>query len=288
MKKILVPVDFSSHTEISCRYALGMATATDVTIILFHSFFDQVYFSDGGFSTGFESGVILTDEIIFNFYKQKEARLSDLAHNLKEFANEKGKSGIIVESMIESGDPEVQILNAIDNLQPDLIVMGSSGMGKKRFLSGSVAKRIIDHTSRPVMAIPAIKEFLGVDEILYMTSFDPSDAEVILKLFKLFEGININIHCLHLNINDSSEDAYTKMKELSLNTALQKLSDRTTFSVIPCTDSKGCLEGFIQGHEIRLIAFIPHKRNIFRNLIHQEITKEELFLTNIPILAVSP
>ena len=44
-----------------------------------------------------------------------------------------------------------------------MIVMGSSGMGKKSLLSGSVARRIMDHTHTPVFAIPNIENLPKIE-----------------------------------------------------------------------------------------------------------------------------
>ena len=82
--KILVPVDFSSHTKVFCSYAIYLAKLTGKDIILFHSFFDQIYSSDGGFATGFESGIMLTDEIILDFYRKKEIRLNEIAKEMRD------------------------------------------------------------------------------------------------------------------------------------------------------------------------------------------------------------
>ena len=136
MKKILVPVDFSPNTWISCDYARELALATGAEIILFHSFFEQIYFSDGGFATGFESGIMLTDEIILDFYRQKERQLEELTMELGKTDNGSINKPLEVSYIIESGDPEIQILNAIDKIKPDLVVMGSAGLGKKGCLSG--------------------------------------------------------------------------------------------------------------------------------------------------------
>jgi len=38
MKKILVPVDFSGHTEITCKYAMELAKAYSAEIHIFHTF----------------------------------------------------------------------------------------------------------------------------------------------------------------------------------------------------------------------------------------------------------
>jgi hypothetical protein len=37
---------------------------------------------------------------------------------------------------------------------------------------------------------------------------------------------------------------------------------------------------------VDLIAFIPHRRNVLQNLFYHGISKEDLFLTRIPIMAV--
>src|SRR5512145_2039625 len=127
MKKILVPVDFSKHTSVSSRYALQLAQVFGAEIILFHSFFDQFYYSDGGLSTGFESGLLMTDEIIMDFYKQKEMTLQELAKVLNSEIPKEKAGRIKISCRMESGNPEIQIINAINQLKPDMIVMGSGG-----------------------------------------------------------------------------------------------------------------------------------------------------------------
>ena len=49
MKKILVPVDFSDHTDITCTYALKFAEAYKAEVNLFHSYFDQIILTDTTF-----------------------------------------------------------------------------------------------------------------------------------------------------------------------------------------------------------------------------------------------
>ena len=286
MKKILVPVDFSKHTDISCEYAMSLAERTGAQIILFHSFFDQIYFSDGGFTTGFETGVMLTDEVVLDFYRQKEDRLKDLALRLGVNAKNKGGHEIHIDHEIESGDPQVQILMAIERIKPDLIVMGSGGIGKKRFLTGSIAKKVMDHAEVPVMAVPDPSQFSGISDILYLTGLDTSDAEMILKIDELFKEFNPAIHCLHLNLTKQEDESGKLMQALSLNPKLAPVREHCTFEVLKSDHTGDTLSSFLTSHNIHLIAFIPHRHNIFRKMFRQDLTKKDLFLTNLPILAV--
>jgi nucleotide-binding universal stress UspA family protein len=288
LKRILVPVDFSSHTDISCQYALSVAKATGAEIILFHSFFDQLYFSDGGLTTGFESGIMMTDEIILDFYKQKEIKLKGIAGELQAGMVQPGKSGVKVNCRMESGNPEVQIMNAIGNLKPDLIIMGSGGMGKKNLLSGSVARHIIDQAEIPVIAVPGLEQVPPLSHVVYMTTFDPADRDVILEIESLLSSFHIHIFCLHLLKDENAGTVDQKFRDLLENQDLNKLKGRISCHVLDHDHQEETLRIFLDEHAVDLIAFIPHKRNMFKNIFHKGITKEDLFLTRIPIMAIRP
>jgi len=284
--KILVPVDFSNHTMVSCRYAIYLAKSTGKDIILFHSFFDQIYFSDGGFATGFESGIMLTDEIILDFYKKKEIRLNEIAMEMRDTLKSHGSPAITVDCQMESGNPEVQILNAISRTEPDMIVMGSSGIGKKSLLSGSVARRIMDHTSTPVFAIPNIENLPEISQVGYMTNFDPADPDVITGMETLLSSLKIQVHCLHICQPGKETEAKAGMEKLSVKSSTHGKSPSMQFHVKPGHDPNEILQDFIKENRISILAFIPHKRNVFRSFNRQNLTKDDLFLTNIPILAI--
>jgi len=288
MKRILVPVDFSTHTNISCRYALQIAVASGAEIILFHSFFDQFYYSDGGMSTGFESGILMTDEIILDFYKQKEKKLHELAAALNSSLSEVKSAGVNISCLMESGNPEVQILSAIGQLSPDLIIMGSGGMGKKGLMAGSVARRIIDHTEIPVIAIPEQGKLPEIKNVAYMTTFDPDDIKVIANIEALLAPFSVKIFFLHLSQSDPDPEAQQNMDRLRENQALKTFEGRISFHLSAYYRDKEYLQNFMSENQISLIAFIPHKRNIFKNLFYQGITREDLFQTSIPIMAVRP
>lgn len=288
MKKILVPVDFSRHTNISCRYALQIARVCGSEIILFHSFFDQFYYSDGGITTGFESGIMMTDEIILDFYKKKEAMLHMLKDDLLSQPEEEGKSRVHVTCMMESGNPEIQIIRAINQVHPDLIVMGSGGMGRKGLMAGSVARRVIDHTTLPVIAIPEISEVPEIKNAAFMTTFSLEDPLAVKQLDSIMQSFGLNIICLHLSKDERDAEAASRMKHLSENSNLKSLEGRISFFIVKQDHGSEILQEFMARHNISLITFIPHQRNIFENLFYQGITREELFRVNLPMIALRP
>jgi nucleotide-binding universal stress UspA family protein len=289
MKRILVPVDFSPHTGTSCQYALKIAKATGAEIILFHSFFDQLYFSGSGFNSGgFESGIMLTDEITLDFHKQKETRLKELADELQSSLLKSGEPVVKIIYRMEIGDPEVQILQAAEQLDPDLIIMGSSGMGKKRLLSGSVARRIMNSAEIPVIAVPDLDEVPDIRNVVYMTNFNFADHNVIIRIEELLSPFHVNIFCLHLCDENGNAIAKQKMDNFASSQPLKTLEGRISFHLLDAENQQEGLRIFMEEHKADLVVFIPHKRNVLKNIVFHGLTKEDLFLTHIPILAVKP
>ena len=284
--KILVPVDFSENAAVSYKYAQAAAVQLQHDIILFHSFFDQIYFSDGGFVTGFESGIMLTDEIILDFYKQKELKLNEIVTGMREALKKEGHPEVSVTCQMESGDPEVQILNAIDRIKPQLIIMGSSGMGKKSLFAGSVARRVMDHANSPVIAVPNSDLSQRLSSVAYMTIFEPSDPIAISLIDEALSPLAIHISCVHVCISGDDSEAKAEMSSLSHRQFSIRPDTAISFNLIGSTGTESTLESFLQSHNIDLIAFIPHKRNIFKSLLRHNITRDDLFLTRIPILAI--
>jgi nucleotide-binding universal stress UspA family protein len=283
MKKILVPVDFSSHTGISCTYAAEMAAVTGAEVVLFHSFFEHIYFSDGGFATGFETGIMLTEDIIRTIYKEKQKGLQEIKSELEK----KASNPLSVNTIIESGEPQVQIALAVEKQQPDLIVMGSAGLGRKGFLSGSVCKHLIGIAGIPVLAIPDILNYKGMENILYVTELESGDVSALKGLSTLLSGFSPKLHCVHLDVGQKDKDSEAVMDRLRKDPELSVHLKKIDFKVIVCDSPKECLRNYIDAHHIQLIAFIPHRRNFFRIFSRQDLTKEDLFMTGLPILAIS-
>jgi len=82
MKKILVPVDFSNHTDISCRYALEFAKATGAEIKLFHTYFDQIIIADTSFPDTLDMSTIYNEELMKEIFRHAQHNMQELEEKL--------------------------------------------------------------------------------------------------------------------------------------------------------------------------------------------------------------
>lgn len=143
LKKILVPIDFSEHSEKALDWALSLAAPEKIPIIVFHVIPQP--------PTEWLTRVVAEE-------KKLEAELrADAERRLQEITVEKA---VPIETLVVwGGNPcdEICVLTARQGV--DLIVMGTHGRtGLKRMLVGSVAERVIRHAPCSVLAIRAHQE----------------------------------------------------------------------------------------------------------------------------------
>ena len=63
-------------------------------------------------------------------------------------------AGVTVKTLVKMGRPQERILETAEEMQADLIVMGSRGLGAlKQMLMGSVSQYILVHAKSPVLVI---------------------------------------------------------------------------------------------------------------------------------------
>ena len=141
MRKILVPVDFSSTSNTAFLYAREMAGCWEGELNLIHVL-----------DTDFLSGAVhITieplDESVAKWEKRAEEKLKATYHD-KEGLEFNG------EIHIRKGKPQEEILKLADELEVDMIVIGSHGrQGLERTIFGSVAEKVTRMSKVPTLVI---------------------------------------------------------------------------------------------------------------------------------------
>ena len=137
--RILVPVDGSKFSLQAVRLATRLARHCDSNLLLLHVLDATVVEQLQRFSDKSH------DEVRANMEKSAKGFLKDMSMEVSEW-------DIAVEIIFREGTPHEVILTEADNWGADLIVMGKLGKhGVSRILLGSVAERVIEFTSLPVM-----------------------------------------------------------------------------------------------------------------------------------------
>ncbi|MCP4040335.1 MAG: universal stress protein [Gammaproteobacteria bacterium] len=148
---ILVPVDFSPHSEAALLHAVEIAICLKVHIVALHVVHDP------GEMPGYYARMVK---------KKRLGKLEDFAKEmLDDFLQKvikdhpKIKELKAVETMLVVGLPIGRILQVVDKIKPRMVVMGSQGLtGLEHLLLGSKAEQLAQLCPIPVTIVKALNK----------------------------------------------------------------------------------------------------------------------------------
>lgn len=287
MKTILIPVDFSDNSIITCKYGIKMAgNDAPASLHLLHIYPDQLMIPDGSFPSGIDSDAFMNVQFIEELRQQSDKSMIALVKSVGDYLIDKQITNIKITHSISGGDPEWEIKNLCDEIKPDIIVMGTHGTGKKGFLEGSMAEKIMDHAVVPVIAVPESTKKCSIQNIMYASNGNDKDFGKIKLLFKLFERTPIQISVLHLVLDNKKEQGFNFIEDLKEAFSMDDSLAQIHFYVVDADDKHNALETFVEHQSIDIIAFISHKSNIFKSLFSNKLNKKDFFRLNLPMLAM--
>lgn len=143
LDRILVPVDFSAHSERAVNYAMTLANKFGAHVSLLHVVEDP--FVTGAWQS--EAFVPNIPELLDELITAAHTRLGELKKHL-------AAHGFVVETAVITGQPARAIVEQASAGRYDLIVMGTHGRtGFSHALMGSVAERVVQKAPCPVLTV---------------------------------------------------------------------------------------------------------------------------------------
>jgi nucleotide-binding universal stress UspA family protein len=177
LTRILVPVDFSVHSQKAMAYALALAArAGSASVHLMHVV-EPLPLSLVG-----DAGPAALPE-------QEVAAYCE--HELARLAYDRASPGLPISSAVHAGQPSAEIIAVAKEMRSDLVVISSHGRtGLEHLLLGSVAERVVREAPCPVLVVrEGEREFvetkgfgpapLRLRKILVSTDFSPRSEEAL-------------------------------------------------------------------------------------------------------------
>ncbi len=154
MKKILIALDYDPSAQSIAEKGYQLASAMNGSIILLHVVSDPTYYSSLNYSPimGFDSFSNL-DVVQTGAADSLKTAAQDYLDKTRVFLG-----GSNITSVIKEGDFGDGILEAAKETGADIIVMGThSRRGIDKILMGSVAEKVLHHSTIPLFIIPKKK-----------------------------------------------------------------------------------------------------------------------------------
>ncbi len=286
MKTILIPVDFSEGSLNSCKYAIRLVDEESFTFHLFHIYNDQVMVPDSSFPSGLDTDAFFNSDVILAMKVQAEQNMKSLFDEVSALLKAGGHSNIKLTFSLAGGDPQWEITETCEELHPDILIMGTRGQGKKGFLEGSMAEKIMGKAQIPVLAVPEDYQEFHFKNLLYPTNFNKLDIHTLQRVFHLFEHLPFVIHVCHFLLDGDNDKANVLMDELKKAFEKERLEGKIKFSLIPSENKEETLETFVRFNKIDLIAFLSEKKHLIKDLFKNELHKKDFFRLELPMLAL--
>lgn len=170
---ILVGVDFSDESQLAIDHAVNIARHSGARLVLLHV----------GVVPQPTPDVPASIQVTLSGYEQAlKEQLNEDRRRLGEIRERISGQGVEVAQMIIEDFPDQGICRAADELDADLVVIGSHGRtGVKRLLLGSVAERVVRLSDRNVLVArrSAGVGAGGYRKILVAMDFSPTAEEAL-------------------------------------------------------------------------------------------------------------
>jgi len=208
MKKIIVPIDFSKHSEYALKTAAKFAKKYNADLLALHML---------------EMSDIMLTTTEGEQYQKAVFFLKLAEQKFEAFLNKPYLQDVNVIPIVKHFKVFSEVNEVAKKENADLIIMGSHGAsGFKEFFVGSNTERVVRNAEIPVLVVKHETASSSFDQVLFATDFDEESVEPYLKATRLFEKLGSELTLLHVNLPNenfkSSVEIENKIAKF-LNTA---------------------------------------------------------------------
>jgi len=186
MKKIIVPIDFSKHSEYALEAASILAKKHKAEILALH----MLEMSD--------TMLTVTDgeqyqKAVF-FLRLAEQRFDDFLD--KDYLKDVSVTPIVKHFKVFSEVNEVAKEHNVD-----LIIMGSHGTsGLAEMLIGSNTEKVVRHSDIPVLVIKHNPILMDFETVVFACDFSEDAVKPYMNASKMFNKLDSKLHLLYVNL----------------------------------------------------------------------------------------
>lgn len=273
MKKILVPVDFSEHSEYALDVAAQLAKKYNASIVALHMM-------------GMSEAVLTRDdsnEVMEAMFYMKLAE-----KRFAEFLDRPYLEGLDVETTVQNFKVFKEMDRVAEEVGADLIVMGSHGAsGMKEVFVGSNTEKVVRTATVPVLVIKNKAGNFSVDKMVFASDFSLEYYPAYEKARDIAELFDCELKLLFVN----TPDGFRKTSDMEAR-AYQFLSggqqeDLDRFEKVVYYNDNTIEDGifsYSNRNQADMIAIPTHGRRGLAHFFTGSIGEEVVNHSDIPVI----
>ncbi len=247
MKKILIPVDFSKHSEYACVLATKIARESNSEIHLLH----MVELPTGIIDMGSGNSFSIPESMLY--IKKVEEKL----YNLKEKFFKDFPETI---HAIRFQNPFEGIRDYAKKVDADLIVMGSKGQtALKEILIGSNTEKTVRSMNIPVLVTKKKNDDFKFKKLAFASTFEKDEAKAFEAFLDFNSYFKSKIYLLKINTPQNFQNSTLSLEKVENFIEKYPVKDYN----ISIYNDKSVVEGvlnFAEENDIDVISIATHGR----------------------------
>lgn len=271
MKKLLVPIDFSNNADKATTAAKQIARKLNASLLFLHAYQPNIP------DMVDPSGINVLPAMSYELEQTFKGRL-------EEYVTAARTEGFEADSIWSVGGIQDVIFDAIEEQNPDLVVMGRTGTGG--FLDkliGSSTTTIALDAKCPVLIIPPQAEPISFKDVVYASQLEFEENDVLREVIPFVEQLDARFKILKVdaehqpNIQPDHQfiDQIKNEFGLSNNDFIFRDASSVVSGIEESSESLGA----------DLIIVSSRKRGFLEQfIINPSVTKKLILDTHIPVL----
>lgn len=271
MKKLLVPIDFSNNADKATAAAKLIAKKLDASLLFLHAYQPNIP------DMVDPSGINVLPTMSYELEQTFKGRL-------EEYVTTARAEGFEADSIWSIGGIQDVIFDAIEERNPDLVVMGRTGTGGFiDKLIGSSTTAIALEAKCPVLIIPPQSEPTSFSDIVYASQLEFEENDVLRKVIPFVKQLDARLKILKVDAehqpNIQPDHQFVDQIKAEFGLSNSDFVFRDASSVVAgIEDSSDSL-----GADLIIVS--SRKRGFLEQfIINPSVTKKLVLDTHIPVL----
>ena len=273
MKKIIVPVDFSKHSEYAMEAASILAKKHGAEILALHM-------------------LEMSDALLTKADNEQNAKaiffLKLAEQKFEDFLDKDYLKGVDVIPIVKHFKVFSEVNEVAKEHSVDLIVMGSHGAsGLTEIFVGSNTERVVRHSSIPVLVVKNKPTKMDFKTVVFACDFSSEAVTAYINASKMFNSNTTSLLLLYVNLPGESFKSSTEMESTVKDFLFRadgnydKLKDVNY--VADVTVEKGILS-FAKKVNADLVAIPTHGRTGLAHFFEGSISEDLANHANLPVM----
>lgn len=189
MKKILIPTDFSEHSEYALEVGASLAKKHNASLVILHMM-------------GLSEAVLTRDEsqeMYEAIYYMKLAK-----KRFDDFLDRDYLEGIEIEETVQNYKDFTEINEVAKDFGADLIVMGSHGAtGLKEVFVGSNTEKVVRTSEVPVLVVKNRLSDFKLNKVVFACDFNLDFVKPFQQAWEFFKDTDTQFQTVYVNTPDT-------------------------------------------------------------------------------------